>query len=258
MSALASAGSLVGGGAAIGPAVIGVTPALVTVGVTQIALRNGDPLPEHERAARRDGRVASLAGASGATAGGVAAIGAMGTTAGFSSAGIASGLASIGAIRRWRDGGWRNGGCSRSGRRRRRPSRRCLCVVSPAALLSASNLTLRPQSRGSGIGDLLEAGKSRTKSQNARRDERVPVAPSAGHLCGLSGHEWTRRAQLHKLKKDKFHTRLLWCSRIESNRSGVRVCFWCVASLLEATKHFRCVNGHLHLKALRTAPNDHV
>jgi hypothetical protein len=98
MSALGSAGSLVGGGAALGPAVIGAAPALVTVGLTQIALRDDDTLPEHERAARRDGRLASLAGATGATAGGVAAIGAMGATAGFSAAGITSGLASIGAL----------------------------------------------------------------------------------------------------------------------------------------------------------------
>ena len=98
ISGLASAGGLAGGGAAIGPAVIGAAPALVTVGVVQIALRDDETLPEHERAARRDGRVASLAGAAGATAGGVAAIGAMGATAGFSAAGITSGLAAIGAI----------------------------------------------------------------------------------------------------------------------------------------------------------------
>ncbi len=73
MSALASAGGLVGGGAAIGPAVIGAAPALVTVGLTRIALRDDETLPEHERAARRDGRVASLAGAAGATAGDAAA-----------------------------------------------------------------------------------------------------------------------------------------------------------------------------------------
>ena len=33
---------------------------------------------------------------------------------------------------------------------------------------------------------------------------------------------------------------------------------WCAAGLLEAKKQFRRVNGHLHLKALRTALNDHV
>jgi transposase-like protein len=33
---------------------------------------------------------------------------------------------------------------------------------------------------------------------------------------------------------------------------------WCAAGLLEAKEQFRRVNGHLHLKALRTALNDHV
>jgi len=33
---------------------------------------------------------------------------------------------------------------------------------------------------------------------------------------------------------------------------------WCAAGLLEAKKQFRRVNGHLHLKALRTALNDHL
>jgi transposase-like protein len=33
---------------------------------------------------------------------------------------------------------------------------------------------------------------------------------------------------------------------------------WCAAGLLEAKKQFRRVNGHLHLKALRAALNDHV
>ena len=98
MSALASAGGLVGGGAAIGPAVIGAAPVLVTVGVAQIALRDDETLPDYERSARRDGRIASVAGAAGATVGGVAAISAMGATAGLSAAGITSGLAAIGAL----------------------------------------------------------------------------------------------------------------------------------------------------------------
>jgi hypothetical protein len=32
----------------------------------------------------------------------------------------------------------------------------------------------------------------------------------------------------------------------------------CAAGLLEAKKQFRRINGHLHLKALPTALNDHV
>lgn len=97
MSGMASAGGVVGGGAAVGPAVIGAIPMLAAVGITQIALRDDESLPDKERAARRDGRVASVAGASAATFGGVAAISAMGTTAGLSAAGISSGLAAIGA-----------------------------------------------------------------------------------------------------------------------------------------------------------------
>lgn len=98
MSGLASAGSLVGGGAALGPAVIGAAPAIVTVGIANIALRDDNTLPDEDRAARRDGRVASVAGLAAGTAGGVVAISAAGTTAGLSAAGITSGLAAIGAV----------------------------------------------------------------------------------------------------------------------------------------------------------------
>ena len=97
MSALASAGATVGGSAAVGPAVIGAAPALVAVGITQIALRDDETLPQHERAARRDGRAASAVGAVGATVLGVSAISTAGATAGLSAAGITSGLAAIGA-----------------------------------------------------------------------------------------------------------------------------------------------------------------
>lgn len=61
-------------------------------------LRGDETLPEYERADRRDGRVASLAGAACSAAGGVAAIAAMGATEGLCAAGITRGLASIGAI----------------------------------------------------------------------------------------------------------------------------------------------------------------
>ena len=33
---------------------------------------------------------------------------------------------------------------------------------------------------------------------------------------------------------------------------------WCAASMLEAKKQFRRVNGHLHLKALSVALDEHV
>ena len=96
MSGLATAGGVVGGGAAIGPAMIGLGPAVVSVGITQVALRDDESLPDEERKARRDGRTASIVGAGASTLGGVAAIGAAGAT-GLSAAGITSGLATIGA-----------------------------------------------------------------------------------------------------------------------------------------------------------------
>lgn len=96
MSALGSAGGLVGGGAAAGPAVLGALPAVASVGVTHRLLRDDESLAEEDRQARRDGRVASIAGASASTVGGVAVISAAGTT-GLSAAGITSGLAAIGA-----------------------------------------------------------------------------------------------------------------------------------------------------------------
>ena len=97
MSALGTAGGAVGGAAA-GPAVLGAMPALASVGVMQLVLRDDESLPEGERAARRDGRVASWVGAGGATAGGVAAISGLGAVGGLSGAGIASGLATIGGV----------------------------------------------------------------------------------------------------------------------------------------------------------------
>jgi hypothetical protein len=96
MSGLAAFGRLAGGGAALGPTVIGALPTTVTLGVIHRALRDDDSLPPEERLARRDGRRASVVGAVTATAGGAAAIKAAGL-AGVSAAGVSSGLASIGA-----------------------------------------------------------------------------------------------------------------------------------------------------------------
>ena len=56
MSGLATAGGVVGGGAAIGTDMIGLGPAVVSVGITQVALRDDESLPDQERRARRDGR----------------------------------------------------------------------------------------------------------------------------------------------------------------------------------------------------------
>jgi hypothetical protein len=95
MSGLATAGSLVGGGAAVGPLVLAFGPAALSIGAVQVGLRGDKTLPESENNARRDGRVASVAGAAAASAGGMAAIAAAGTT-GLSAVGITSGLATIG------------------------------------------------------------------------------------------------------------------------------------------------------------------
>ena len=40
--------------------------------------------------------------------------------------------------------------------------------------------------------------------------------------------------------------------------SGTMALRWCAAGLVEAKKQFRRVNGHMHLKALRTALDEHV
>ena len=86
---------LVGGGAAMGPAVLGALPAAASVGITHRVLRDDESLADDDRQARRDGRIASIAGAGAGTVSGVAAISAAGTT-GLSAAGITSGLAALG------------------------------------------------------------------------------------------------------------------------------------------------------------------
>lgn len=96
MTALSAAGGIVGGTAAVGPAVLGAPGAAASVVISQVALRDDEALPDDERTARRDGRWASVAGAGAGTAGGVVTISAAGTTAGLSAAGISSGLAAIG------------------------------------------------------------------------------------------------------------------------------------------------------------------
>lgn len=95
MSGLAAAGGVIGGGAAAGPLALALGPAAIAVGAVQVALRSDRSLPKDENNARRDGRVASAAGAAVAGAGGMAAVAGLGV-AGTSAAGIASGLAAIG------------------------------------------------------------------------------------------------------------------------------------------------------------------
>lgn len=97
MGGLAEIGAVVGGGAVAGIAIVGGAG-----GAAMASLMNGTILkdnPAHgrkERSSRAVGRKATYAGAVAGTAGGVAAISAMGTTAGLSAAGITSGLAAIG------------------------------------------------------------------------------------------------------------------------------------------------------------------
>jgi len=40
--------------------------------------------------------------------------------------------------------------------------------------------------------------------------------------------------------------------------NGTMALRWCAAGMLEASKQFRRVNGHLHLPALRVALDSHV
>jgi putative transposase len=45
---------------------------------------------------------------------------------------------------------------------------------------------------------------------------------------------------------------------VKNWRDGEMALRWCAAGMVEAKKQFRRVNGHLHLKALRTALEQHV
>lgn len=48
------------------------------------------------------------------------------------------------------------------------------------------------------------------------------------------------------------------CRNVKRWQDGKMVLRWCAAGMLEAKKQFRRVNGHLHMKALRTALDEHV
>ena len=99
MSGLASIGGVVGGGAVAGIGVAAALPATATIFVmNKTVLKDNPGLTTDERDARGVGRIATSVGAVGGAAGGVLAIGAMGTVAGFSGAGIASGLAAVGSV----------------------------------------------------------------------------------------------------------------------------------------------------------------
>lgn len=98
MSGLAATGGAVGAGAVGGLIVLGAGPAVLSVSVMRVALRDDAALPAEERSARKAGRTASIAGAAGGGVAGVAAVSAAGSVAGLSAAGITSGLAAIGGM----------------------------------------------------------------------------------------------------------------------------------------------------------------
>lgn len=98
MSGLATAGGTIGAGAVGGLVVLGAAPGTISAAVMNVALRDDPALAASERSARKIGRRASVAGAAGGSVAGVAAVGAAGSVAGFSAAGITSGLAAIGGI----------------------------------------------------------------------------------------------------------------------------------------------------------------
>lgn len=81
----------------MGPLALALGPAAVSIAAVQVGLREDESLPEEENDARRDGRIASVAGAVAAGAGGLAAVSAAGV-AGTSAVGISTGLAAIGGL----------------------------------------------------------------------------------------------------------------------------------------------------------------
>jgi hypothetical protein len=97
MTGLATVGAAVAGGAAAGIGVVGAAPALAATGAVHLILRDDEVLSPEERAARANGRHASIGGAAAGAAGAIGAVSAFGSVAGLSAAGITSGLAAIGA-----------------------------------------------------------------------------------------------------------------------------------------------------------------
>lgn len=98
MSALATVGRSVGGGAVQGLYILGLVPGLLGTAAVLYAARDKPCLTDKERHARTLARYAAAVGGLGT---GIAAIGlvsAGGTVAGLGGAGIASGLAAIGSV----------------------------------------------------------------------------------------------------------------------------------------------------------------
>jgi hypothetical protein len=98
MSGLAAAAATVGSGAMGALAALSVAPGMISVGVMNVALRDGPALPSTERTARNVGRKASVVGAAGGGAAGLAALSAAGVVASVIGVGITSGLAAIGRV----------------------------------------------------------------------------------------------------------------------------------------------------------------
>jgi hypothetical protein len=96
MSALGVSGQLVGGTAAQGPLVLGAAMSAAMIAVVQRTLADDDFLTNPERAARRDGRLASVVGAAGGCAAGWGVLVTSGVS-GLSAVGITTGLAAVGA-----------------------------------------------------------------------------------------------------------------------------------------------------------------
>ena len=47
-------------------------------------------------------------------------------------------------------------------------------------------------------------------------------------------------------------------ANVKNWQNGTMALRWCAAGMLEASKQFRRINGHLHLPALRTALDAHI
>lgn len=93
MSGLAAVGGTVVGGIVV----LGAGAGLLAGGTMCVALRDKPMLPDEERQARRAGRYGAIGGAAMGVGVAVHAVGAMGV-AGYSAAGLTSGLASLGGV----------------------------------------------------------------------------------------------------------------------------------------------------------------
>jgi hypothetical protein len=98
MSGLATVGSVVGGGVMAGLVTLAALPGGAAVLLMRRTFRDEFGLADRERFARQLARIASWTGLGVALVGGVWLVGALGSVAGFSAAGITSGLAAIGGL----------------------------------------------------------------------------------------------------------------------------------------------------------------